>query len=154
MIRRFRPTPDGNSQVSPKFFRSATSLWPSGMVVNFAPFSGGTIQGVIEYKIASGSVTVNASNVVVSLGRSFSGGDASFKSGRRAISQYRSLTRARSRECCLVHDQPTAAHAFRMYGTLFELFVDGSTIGVFTTLDEAPSSGLRPDPCRSLKVVF
>jgi hypothetical protein len=48
------------------------------MVVNFAPFSGGTIQGVIEYKIAGGSVTVNASNVVVSLGRSFSGGGASF----------------------------------------------------------------------------
>jgi hypothetical protein len=26
---------------------------------------------------------------------------------------------------------------FRMYGTLFELHVDGSAVGVFTTLDEA-----------------
>ena len=34
-------------------------------------------------------------------------------------------------------DRPCDFGLFRMYGTLFELQVDGSAVGVFTTLDEA-----------------
>ena len=34
-------------------------------------------------------------------------------------------------------DRPCDFGLFRMYGTLFELHVDGSAVGVFTTLDDA-----------------
>ena len=37
----------------------------------------------------------------------------------------------------LVATDPAIFGLFRMYGTLFELHVDGSAVGVFTTLDEA-----------------
>ena len=37
----------------------------------------------------------------------------------------------------MVATDPATFGLFRMYGTLFELHVDGSAVGVFTTLDEA-----------------
>lgn len=64
-----------------RFFRSASSLWPVGTIIDFSSFarSSPPIDGLVELRVVSGTVSIeDTSQIVVSIGRSFAGGGANF----------------------------------------------------------------------------